>query len=78
MENKKSYSDLTKAYAMTQIQMEQFLDKIYADMVLNELILKKEKEKILEQIDHALDLRDKEQFFQLTNELQQLEMKFGQ
>ncbi|GER65773.1 hypothetical protein BpJC7_21580 [Weizmannia acidilactici] len=77
MENKKSYSDLPKESAMTQIQMEKFVEHIYTDMLLNEIMLNKQKEKLLEQIDHVLDLRDKEQFMELTNELKKINLQFG-
>ncbi|WP_018662387.1 IDEAL domain-containing protein [Heyndrickxia acidiproducens] len=77
MENKKSYSDLTKEHAMNQVQMEKFVDHIFTDMVLNEILLNKEREELLKQIDLALDLHDKEQFMKLTNELKQINLKFG-
>ena len=46
MENRKSYTDLVKAYAMTQIKNENFMVEIYAEMILQELLLTKRKEQI--------------------------------
>jgi uncharacterized protein YpiB (UPF0302 family) len=62
---------------MNQVQMEKFVDHIFTDMVLNEILLNKEREELLKQIDLALDLHDKEQFMKLTNELKQINLKFG-
>jgi uncharacterized protein YpiB (UPF0302 family) len=77
MEKKKSYTELMKDYAMTQLKNEKFMMQIYSDMILNELVLKKQKEQILHKIDNALDCKDKGAFVQLTNELKELEEKFG-
>ncbi|KQL55044.1 hypothetical protein AN964_17050 [Heyndrickxia shackletonii] len=77
MEKKKSYTELMKDYAMTQLQNEKWMMHIYSDMILNELILKRQKEQILREIDDALDKKEKEQFMKLTNELKDLEERFG-
>ena len=77
MERKKSYTELMKDYAMTQLKNEKWMMHIYSDMILNELILKRQKEQILREIDHALDNKDKNCFMKLTNELKALEERFG-
>ncbi|PKR86705.1 IDEAL domain-containing protein [Heyndrickxia camelliae] len=77
MEKKKSYTELMKDYAMTQLQNEKWMLHIYSDMILNELILKRQREQILREIDNALDIKDKKQFMKLTNELKNLEERFG-
>lgn len=77
MEKKKSYTELVKAYAMTQIKNEKFMAEIYAEMILNELLLTKRREQIVKKIDFALDRRDKKTFLLLTAELKELERQFG-
>ncbi|MGE6260974.1 IDEAL domain-containing protein [Heyndrickxia sporothermodurans] len=77
MENKKSYTDLVKAYAMTQIKNEKFMAEIYAEMILNELLLTKRKEQLVKKIDLALDRKDKKAFLLLTDELMDIEKQFG-
>ncbi|GIN37954.1 MULTISPECIES: IDEAL domain-containing protein [Heyndrickxia] len=77
MENRKSYTDLVKAYAMTQIKNENFMVEIYAEMILQELLLTKRKEQIRKKIDSALDRRDIKAFSLLTDELIELEKQFG-
>ncbi|MDT9755368.1 IDEAL domain-containing protein [Heyndrickxia coagulans] len=77
MENKKSFSDVPKESPKSRIQMEKFVEHIYTDMLLNEILLNKKREELLRKIDHVLDLRDKEQFMHLTNELKKINLQFG-
>ncbi|MGE8205158.1 IDEAL domain-containing protein [Heyndrickxia sp. NPDC080065] len=77
MENKKSYTEMVKAYAMTQIKNEKFMAEIYSEMILNEILLTRRKEQIVKKIDIALDIRDKNAFLLLTNELREIEKQFG-
>ncbi|MGW9607690.1 IDEAL domain-containing protein, partial [Heyndrickxia sporothermodurans] len=66
-----------KEYAMTQIKNEKFMAEIYAEMILNELLLTRRKEQIMKRIDLALDYKDKRTFLLLTDELKELEKQFG-
>ncbi|MEK5522303.1 hypothetical protein B5V89_10240 [Heyndrickxia sporothermodurans] len=77
MEKKKSYTEMVKEYAMTQIKNEKFMAEIYAEMILNELLLTRRKEQIMKRIDLALDYKDKQTFLLLTDELKELEKQFG-
>ncbi|MBS4171986.1 IDEAL domain-containing protein [Bacillus sp. FJAT-49736] len=77
MERKKSYTELMKDYAMTQLQNEKLMMQIYSDMVLNELVLKRQKELLLYKIDEALDRKDKKNFMKLTSDLKVLQERFG-
>lgn len=60
---------MPKESPKSRIQMEKFVEHIYLDMLLNEILLNKKREELLRKIDHVLDLRDEEQFMHLTNEL---------
>ncbi|WP_064092179.1 IDEAL domain-containing protein [Rossellomorea aquimaris] len=78
MENKKSYTEMMKASAMTRKKStEKSVLEIYIDMVLNESILKTRKTKLLKDIDAALDNKNKSLFMELTNELNQLNLSYG-
>ncbi|MED1202470.1 IDEAL domain-containing protein [Heyndrickxia acidicola] len=77
MEKKKSYAEIVKAYAMTRIQSERFMEELFTDMMLNELLLSTKKERLLKKIDDALDNKDKETFKLLTEELKGLTKQFG-
>ncbi|QQZ08270.1 IDEAL domain-containing protein [Heyndrickxia vini] len=77
MEKKESYTEMVNAYAMTQIKNEKFMAEIYAEMILNELLLTRRKEVIVKKIDLALDCKDKRAFLLLTDELKELEKQFG-
>ena len=77
MEKKKSYAEIVKAYAMTRIQSERFMEELFTDMMLNELLLSNQKERLLKKIDCALDKKDKNTFTLLTEELKDLTKQFG-
>ncbi|TMU88154.1 IDEAL domain-containing protein [Bacillus sp. BHET2] len=78
MENKKSYTELMKASAMTRKKAaERSVLEIYIDMVLHESILKTQKAKLLTDIDAALDKKDKSLFLKLAKELNQLNLSYG-
>lgn len=72
MEKKKSYQELLKEYAMTQSKNETKATEFYIDMFLNGLLQKRREEKLREEIDHALDVKDKETFTKLAKEFNQL------
>lgn len=78
MENKKSYTEMMKASAMTRKRNgEKNVMEIYVDMLLNEIILASQKTKLLEDIDAALDHRDESLFLKLTEELKEINIRYG-
>jgi uncharacterized protein YpiB (UPF0302 family) len=78
MENKKSYTEMMKASAMTRKKAaERSVMEIYIDMVLHESILTTRKTKLLKDIDAALDKKNKPLFMKLTKELNELNLSYG-
>jgi uncharacterized protein YpiB (UPF0302 family) len=78
VDKKKTYSELMKACAMTRkTATEMTLTEIYVDMVLNELNLLNQKRKLKEEVDTALDQRDKKQFMSLSLQLKKLSEEYG-
>lgn len=78
MMNEKSYTELMKTSAMNRTKAkEHFVQNLYIDMLLEEICLKAEKERLLIKIDQAIDSRNKEQFIELTNQLKEINRKFG-
>ena len=74
----KSYSEMMKASVMQRIKAkETFVLELYVDMLLTEIQLKKKKNQLLEQIDKAIDERNHPLFLTLTDELKDLNKKFG-
>jgi uncharacterized protein YpiB (UPF0302 family) len=56
---------------------ENFVQDLYIDMLLSEIQLKIEKEKLLRKIDLALDGRDKKSFLHLSGQLKDINNRFG-
>ncbi|MCA1061984.1 IDEAL domain-containing protein [Rossellomorea sp. AcN35-11] len=78
MENKKSYTEMMKASAMSRKKAaERSVMEIYIDMVLHESILTTRKTKLLTDIDAALDKKNKPLFMTLTKELKELNQSYG-
>ena len=76
--NDKSYSELMKIGAMKRTRMkENFVQDLYIEMLLSEIQLNVEKEKLLQKIDKAIDTRDKKTFHLLSNELIKINKRFG-
>jgi uncharacterized protein YpiB (UPF0302 family) len=74
----KSYSNLMKSGAMSrQAEKELFVQNLYIEMLLREIQLKSEKEKLQKKIDSAIDLRNKETFMHLSKQLNELNTRFG-
>ena len=74
----KSYTELMKIGAMKRTRMqENFVQDLYIDMLLSEIQLTVEKEKLLQKIDSAIDQRDKQSFKLLSNELKSIYKRFG-
>jgi uncharacterized protein YpiB (UPF0302 family) len=76
--NDKSYQELMKIGAMKRARMkENFVQDLYIEMLLSEIQLNVEKEKLLRKIDKAIDNRDKKTFQLLSNELIKINKRFG-
>ncbi|HLO12975.1 MAG TPA: IDEAL domain-containing protein [Pseudoneobacillus sp.] len=74
----KSYSNLMKSGAMNkQQEKEAFVQNLYIEMMLREIQLKAEKEKLQQNIDSAIDQRNKEKFMHLSKQLTELNKRFG-
>jgi uncharacterized protein YpiB (UPF0302 family) len=76
--NEKSYTELMKIGAMNRTRLkENFVQDLYIEMLLSEVQLTVEREKLLRNIDLALEVRDKNSFLLLTGQLQELNKRFG-
>ena len=75
--NEKSYTELMKLGAMKRQRKENFVQDLYIDMLLSEIQLTVEKEKLLKKIDCAIDLRDKKDFHLLSKQLIEINKRFG-
>lgn len=74
----KSYTELMKIAAMKRNRMkENFVQDLYIDMLLSEIQLTVEKEKLMRKIDLAIDRRDKKSFLHLSGKLIEINKKFG-
>ncbi|WP_174730674.1 IDEAL domain-containing protein [Mesobacillus harenae] len=74
----RSYSEIMRASVMKQKQSKKtFVMDIYIDMLISEINLNVQKEKLLNRIDQAIDEKDRESFLSLTEELKYLNKKFG-
>ncbi|WP_026566084.1 IDEAL domain-containing protein [Bacillus sp. UNC41MFS5] len=76
--NEKSYTELMKLGAMKRNRLkENFVQDLYIDMLLSEIQLTVEREKLLQKIDAAIDSRDKKSFLLLSGQLTEINKKFG-
>jgi uncharacterized protein YpiB (UPF0302 family) len=76
--NEKSYTELMKIGAMKRNKLkENFVQDLYIEMLLSEIQLTIEKEKLLKEIDSAIDHRDKKTFLLLSGKLQEINKRFG-
>jgi uncharacterized protein YpiB (UPF0302 family) len=74
----KSYTELMKIAAMKRNRMkENFVQDLYIDMLLSEIQLTVEKEKLMRKIDLAIDRRDKKSFLHLSGKLKEINRRFG-
>lgn len=74
----KSYSELMKASVLKRIkEKESFVQDLYVEMLISEIQLKNQKEKLLTKIDKAIDDRNRPLFLSLTEELKALDKQFG-
>lgn len=76
--NEKSYTELMKLGAMKRNRLkENFVQDLYIEMLLSEIQLTVEREKLLQKIDEAIDCRDKKAFLHLSGQLKEITKKFG-
>jgi uncharacterized protein YpiB (UPF0302 family) len=75
--NEKSYTELMKIGAMKRQGKENFVQDLYIDMLLSEIQLNVEKEKLLKKIDCAIDHRDKQKFYLLSKKLVEINKRLG-
>lgn len=74
----KSYTELMKISAMNRSQaQENFIQNLYIEMLLVEIQLNSEKEKLVKKIDKAIDNNDKETFLLLSKKFIELIKRFG-
>ncbi|MCQ6274379.1 IDEAL domain-containing protein [Bacillus sp. V3B] len=72
-----SYTELMKSSAMRKKLKENFIQDLYIEMFLVEILLKAEKDKLLVRIDQAIDERNQETFKELSNQYRELNKRFG-
>ncbi|MGM0846796.1 MAG: IDEAL domain-containing protein [Bacillota bacterium] len=78
MDKKKTYSELMKACAMSRkTATDMTLTEIYVDMILNEIDLTNQKRQLKEELDSALDQRDRKKFMKLSLQLRKLTEEYG-
>ncbi|AZV41635.1 IDEAL domain-containing protein [Peribacillus asahii] len=77
MKNDKSYSELVKAHSTKKAKKNETMQEILIEMIIRESILKRKRNKLAQQIDDALDNKDKPLFLQLSAEMKQLMKLFG-
>ncbi|WML43314.1 IDEAL domain-containing protein [Neobacillus sp. PS3-40] len=76
--NEKSYTELMKLSAMNSSQEKKnFVQDLYIEILLLEIQLTTEKQKLVKKIDEALDQRDKQGFLSLSGQLNKLNKQFG-
>jgi uncharacterized protein YpiB (UPF0302 family) len=66
-----------KIGAMQRQKKENFVQDLYIDMLLSEIQLTVQKEKLLNRIDAAIDQQDQKTFFHLSKQLTDLNKRFG-
>ncbi|MEH7114219.1 IDEAL domain-containing protein [Neobacillus niacini] len=75
--NEKSYTELMKIGAMKRQRKDNFVQDLYIDMLLSEIQLTVEKEKLQKKIDVAIDHRDRKNFQLLSKQLIEINKRFG-
>ena len=75
--NEKSYTELMKIGAMKRQRKENFVQDLYIEMLLSEIQLNVEREKLLKKIDCAIDHCDKQNFYLLSKQLVEINKRFG-
>lgn len=72
MKSERSHEQYTPNPSTTQPEKLVSIDGVYAQMVLDEILIKRLKEELIRKIDESLDSRDKDAFMkfsQMYNEI---------
>ena len=77
MKNEKSYSELVKAHSTKKAKTATTIQELLIEMIIHESILIRKRKKLEQQIDDALDTKNKPLFLQLSAEMNQLLKRFG-
>jgi uncharacterized protein YpiB (UPF0302 family) len=73
-----SYTELTKSNSMNKKKLKEgYMLDLYIDMFLAEILLKAEKEKLINKIDAAIDERNQKSFMELSAQYKELSKRFG-
>ncbi len=73
-----SNTELIKSNALKQKKLKEgYMLDLYIEMFLAEIMLKAEKEKLLNKIDLAIDQRNRKSFMELSNQYKELTKRFG-
>lgn len=73
-----SYSESMKSGAMNkQKSGESFVLELYIEMLLSEVLLTSQKEKLLTLIDQAIDDRNREAFLNLSSQYREITKQLG-
>ena len=76
--NEQSNTDLIKAHILKQKKLKEgYMLDLYMEMFLAEILLKHEKEELLNKIDLAIDERNRNHFMELSNQYKELDKRFG-
>ncbi|WP_428912507.1 IDEAL domain-containing protein [Niallia sp. Krafla_26] len=71
-------TELMKSNVLKQKKLKEgYMLDLYIDMFLAEIILKHEREKLLNKIDLAIDERNQNHFMELSNQYKELNKRFG-
>ncbi|WP_100330553.1 IDEAL domain-containing protein [Bacillus xiapuensis] len=74
MENNNYFAEMMKS--PMPHEQERSAALVYIDELLNEILFKQEKQRLMAAIDQSLDQNDRSAFIQLSNQLIQLEQSF--
>ncbi|MBM7647587.1 uncharacterized protein YpiB (UPF0302 family) [Bacillus ectoiniformans] len=75
MENNNYFAEMMKS-PMPREKVKTATDE-FIDNLLNEVIFKQEKKKLMAAIDHSLDKGDRTAFLKLSSDLNELEKKYN-
>mgnify|MGYP001374527151 FL=1 len=73
MINESSYKENMKKSAVEKQEKDHaFMLDVFSQMVIDELVVKLERQKLLEDIDRALDKRDEKLFYRLSKQYKEM------
>lgn len=77
MKNEKLPSELVKSYLANKKNQDATLQDTFIEMIIHESILINKRTQLEQQIDHALDEKNKPLFLKLSSEMNELIKMFG-